>query len=102
MTFLQGLDLETGRILRQMADRGLFAELGFAGLARCAEERLDCSARSARRLIALARTEQSAPAVAIAFRRGQIHAFRARALARVANLASARAWVERARRVTLR
>ena len=100
--FLQALDLETGRILRQMADRKLFAELGFADLARYAAERLDVSPRTARRLVALARTEHRAPAVAIAFRQGRIHAFQAQVLARVADLGSARVWVERARAVTLR
>jgi hypothetical protein len=102
IAFLQTLDLEVGRILRQMQDRRLFAELGFTNLARYAEERLDVSARTARRLVALARAEHRAPAVAIAFRAGCIHAFQARTLARVAHLGSARAWVERAREVTLR
>ena len=102
IAFLQTLDLETGRILRQMADRGLFAEVGFAGLARYAEERLEICARTARRLVALARAEHRAPEVAIAFRRGRIHAFQAQVLARAAHLESARAWVERARQVTLR
>jgi hypothetical protein len=68
IAFLQTLDLEAGRILRQMQDRRLFPELGFANLARYAEERLDVSARTARRLVALARAEHRAPAVAIAFR----------------------------------
>jgi hypothetical protein len=40
--------------------------------------------------------------VATAFRHGRIHAFQAQVLARVAHRGSARAWVERAREVTLR
>jgi hypothetical protein len=102
IAFLQGVDLETGRILRQMTDRGLFEELGFSGLSRYAEERLDVSPRTARRWVALARSQHRAPALAHAFRRGRIHALQARVLARVANLESAREWVERARQVTLR
>ena len=51
IAFLQGGDFEMGRILRQMLDRRLFAELGFGGLAEYARERLDLSARTARRLV---------------------------------------------------
>jgi hypothetical protein len=102
IAFLQTLDLETGRILRQIAERRLFLELGFPDLARYVEERLDLSPRTARRLIALARTAHRAPEVATAFRQGRIHAFQAQVLSRVADLASARAWVERARSVTFR
>ncbi len=102
IAFLQTLDLEMGRLLRQMADRKLFAELGFPDLARYAAERLDVSARTARRLVALARTEHRAPEVAVAFREGRIHAFQAHVLARVADLESARAWVARAQAVTFR
>ncbi len=102
IAFLQTLDLETGRLLRQMTDRKLLAELGFPDLARYAAERLDVSPRTARRLVALARAEHRAPEVATAFRQGRIHAFQAHVLARVADLASARAWVERARAVTFR
>ncbi len=102
IAFLQTVDLEVGRILRRVANRGLFAELGFASLSHYAQERLDVSGRTARRLLALARSEHRAPGVAVAFRRGEIHALQAQQLARVANPESARAWVERARQVTLR
>ena len=102
IAFLQTVDFEQGRILRQMSDRGLFAELGFEGLAEFARERLDMSPRTARRLVALARAGRRAPAMATAFRKGEIHSFQAHALARVADLESARAWVERAKQVTLR
>jgi hypothetical protein len=102
IAFLQTADLETGRILHQMQDRRLFAELGFPGLERYAAERLDVSGATARRLVALARYEHRAPEVTRAFREGRIHAFQAQVIARVANRASARAWVERAQQVTLR
>ncbi len=85
-----------------MVDRKLFLELGIPDLARYAEERHDLSPRTARRLVALARSEHRAPEVATAFRQGRIHAFQAHVLARVADLASARAWVERAEQVSFR
>ncbi len=102
VAWLQRIDLQTGAILRQMVDRRLFGELGFDGLERYVQERLDCSPRTARRWVALSRAEHRVPAVASAFRRGQLHAFQAAAIARVADRASARAWVERARAVTFR
>jgi hypothetical protein len=104
VAFLQAVDLEMGRILRQMQDRRLFRELGFAGLARYAAERLDLSASTAGRLVALARAELRAPEVARAFREGRIHAFQAHLVGRVAaaDRAGARAWVERAQAVSLR
>ncbi len=102
IAFLQTLDLETGRILRQMVDRKLFPELGLPDLARYAEERLDVSPRTARRLVALARSEHRGPEVAVAFQEGRIHAFQAQVLSRVADLESARAWVARAEAVSFR
>ena len=102
IAFLQGVDLDVGRLLRQLVDRRLFVEIGFPNLERYAAERLDLSPRTARRLVALARSEHRAPAVATAFREARIHAFQAQALARVANVASAGEWVERAARWTLR
>jgi hypothetical protein len=102
MAFLQGIDLETGRILREIVDRRLCREIGFESVERYAAERLDLSARTARRLVALARAGRRAPAVGRAFGDGTLSAFQAHALARVADRASADAWVERARAVTLR
>ena len=102
LAFLQQIDLEMGRILRQMVDRRLFRELGCESLERYAAERLDCSPRTARRLVELARLEHRAPPVADAYRTGGLSAFQASTLARVVDHASARAWVERARRMTLR
>jgi len=102
IAFLQTVDLELGRVLRQMQLRGLFAELGFQGLERYAAERLDVSASTAGRLVALARGASRAPEVAQAYRDGRIHAFQAQAIARVASPASALVWVERAREVSLR
>jgi len=102
IAFLQRSDLELGRILRQMVDRRLFREVGCESLERYATERLDCSPRTARRLVALARLEHRAPPVAAAFGEGVVSALQASALARVADRANARAWLERARQVSLR
>ncbi len=102
IAFLQAVDFEMGCILREMQSRGLFRELGFPGLERYAAERLDLSVATARRLVALSRLEGRAPEVARAYRQGRIHGFQARVLARIADPASARAWVERARAVSLR
>jgi hypothetical protein len=102
IAFLQSVDLEIGRVLRQMVDRRLFGEIGFEGLERYAAERLDLSARTARRLVALSRAEHRAPAVATAFREGRIQAFQAHALARVATPATAERWVEQAGRWSYR
>jgi hypothetical protein len=102
IAFLQAVDFEMGGILREMQARGLFRELGFPGFERYATERLDLSVSTARRLVALARAQGRAPEVARAYRQGRIHGFQARVLARIADPASARAWVERARAVSLR
>jgi hypothetical protein len=102
VAFLQSLDVETGRILRQLRERRLHRELGFESFGRYVRERLDLAPRTARRLVALSRAEQRAPAVATAFRSGRIHAFQAHALVSVADRASAAAWVARARAVSLR
>ena len=102
IAFLQTLDLETCRILRQVLQRRLFSELGLESFARYCEERLDLSPRTAGRLVALSRAEHRAPAVATAFRHGEIHAFQAHALLRVAGLTNAQRWVKRAPQVTLR
>ena len=49
-----------------------------------------------------ARAEHCAPELAESLRRGNLHAFQAGAILAVAHLGKARAWVERARAVTLR
>jgi hypothetical protein len=94
--FLQAVDFELGRILRQVVDRRLASELGFESFERYVEERLDLSARTARRLVRLARAEHRAPAVANAFREGRITLLQAESLLRSGED------VERAERVTLR
>jgi hypothetical protein len=82
MAFLQQVDFEIGRILRQGVDRKLYRELGFESFERYVQERLDLSPRTARRLVRLARAEHAAPAVASAFREGRITLLQAEVLLR--------------------
>jgi hypothetical protein len=102
IAFLQSVDFETGRVLRQVLQRRLFSELGFERFDRYCSERLDLAPRTARRLVAIARAEHRAPAVATAFRVGSIHGFQAHTVLRVADLENAERWVTRSRRVSLR
>jgi len=93
--FLQAVDLEIGRILRQVRDRRLYRELGFPTFERFVTERLDLAASTARRLVRMARAEHSHPAVATAFREGRITLLQAEVLLRGGSL-------ELAEKVTLR
>jgi hypothetical protein len=98
MAFLQQVDLEIGRILRQVVERKLYRELGFESFERYVQERLDLSPRTARRLVRLARAEHTAPAVANAFREGRITLLQAEVLLRGERPEA----LEMALRVTLR
>jgi hypothetical protein len=101
MAFLQEVDFEIGRILRQVLERKLYRELGFESFERYVQERLDLSPRTARRLVHLARAEHGAPAVASAFREGRITLLQAEVLLRGGGV-EAREKLEMALRVTLR
>jgi hypothetical protein len=83
IAFLQRVDLEIGRILRQILERGLYRELGFECFEDYVIERLDLSPRTARRLVRLARAPE---AVAAAFREGRITLLAAEAILRAAPL----------------
>jgi hypothetical protein len=98
IAFLQEVDLEIGRVLKQVVDRKLSRELGFESFERYVEERLDLSPRTARRLVRLARAEYTAEPVANAFREGRITLLQAEVLLRGASAG----WVEDAHKVTLR
>jgi len=98
IAFLQQVDFEIGRILRQVLERKLYRELGFASFERYVQERLDLSPRAARRLVRLARAEHGAPAVASAFREGRITLLQAEVLLRGEKPEA----LEKALRVTLR
>jgi len=93
--FLQSVDLEIGRVLRQVRDRRLYRELGFPSFERFVIERLDLAGSTARRLVRMARAEHSHPAVATAFREGRITLLQAETLLRGGSL-------EFAQKVTLR
>jgi len=101
MAFLQQVDFEIGRILRQVVERKLYRELGFESFERYVQERLDLSPRTARRLVRLARAEHGAPEVASAFREGRITLLHAEVLLR-GEKPEALESLELALRVTLR
>jgi hypothetical protein len=83
IAFLQRVDFEIGRILRQILERGLYRELGFGSFEDYVIERLDLSPRTARRLVRLARAPEE---VASAFREGRITLLAAEAILRGAPL----------------
>jgi hypothetical protein len=83
IAFLQRVDFETGRILRQILERRLYRELAFESFEEYVVERLDLSPRTARRLVRLARAPE---AVASAFREGRITLLAAEAILRGAPL----------------
>jgi hypothetical protein len=83
IAFLQRVDFEIGRILRQILERGLYRELGFGSFEGYVVERLDLSPRTARRLVRLARAPE---ALASAFREGRVTLLAAEAILRGAPL----------------
>jgi len=99
---LQRVDFQMGRLLHLLLTRRLHRLLGFSSAARYAEERLGLSARKARALVALERRSAPLPALAAAYRQGQVSWLRASSLLPVADSGSAAAWVARAQAVTLR
>jgi hypothetical protein len=94
IAFLQAADQEIGRILQHVVGRKLYRELGFESFERYVSERLNLSARTARRLVRLARAAREVPQVASAFREGRIALLQAEVLLRGGS-------VEWAERVTL-
>jgi hypothetical protein len=98
IAFLQEVDLEIGRVLKQVVDRNLYRELGFESFDRYVEERVDLSPRTARRLVRLARAEHTAEPVASAFREGRITLLQAEVLLRGPHAG----WLQEAHRITLR
>ena len=57
--FLQSVDLEIGRLLKQVLDRRLYGELGLPSFERFVTERLDLAESTARRLVRMARAEHT-------------------------------------------
>src|SRR5205823_7580303 len=92
------IDFQLGRLLHLLFARRLHRLLGFSSAARYAEERLGLSARKARALVALERQSAPLPALAAAYRQGQVSWLRASSLLPVVDAGSAAAWVARAGR----
>ncbi len=99
---LQGLDHDLGHVLRQVADRRLYRELGFPSFERYAAERVDVSPRTARRWVWLARLAPPASAVAEALRTARLTPKQAALVAAAASPFGQQALVEHAQQVTLR
>src|SRR5438046_4088810 len=99
---LQRVDFQMGRLLHLVFARRLHRLLGFPTAARYAEERLGLSARKARAPVALGRPRAAPPALAAAYRQGEVSWLRALSLLPVADEGSAAAWVARAQAVTVR
>ncbi len=99
---LQGLDHDLGHVLRQVADRRLYRELGFPSFERYAAERVDVSPRTARRWVWLARLAPPASAVAEALRTARLTPKQAALVAAAASPFEQQALVEHAQQVTLR
>src|SRR5438128_2672721 len=99
---LQRVDFQMGRLLHLLFARRLYRLLGFPTAARYAEERLGLSARKARALVALDRCSAALPALAAAYRQGEVSWLRALSLLPVVDEGSAAAWVARAQAVTIR
>src|SRR5438477_450416 len=77
---LQRVDFQMGRLLHLLFARRLYRLLGFPTAARYAEERLGLSARKARALVALDRCSAALPALAAAYRQGEVSWLRALSL----------------------
>jgi hypothetical protein len=95
-------DWQLGRLLRLFLDLRLERILGFASGAAYVRERLGCSTRKARALVAIERRGFSAPALIEAYREGQLSWLRALTVLPVVSESTARAWLARAAEVTLR
>jgi hypothetical protein len=99
---LQHLDHDLGVLLKEILERRLHHELGFARFDRYVEERVDVSPRTARRWVRLARLGGPGSAVATAFRAGALTEMQALLVAEASTPTTAPAWVRLARQVTLR
>ncbi len=95
-------DWQLGRLLRLFHDLRLERVLGFVSRSAYVRERLGCSTRKARALIALERRGFTAPAVHAAYRAGRLSWLRALTLLPVVGETTEVAWLGRAEQVTLR
>ena len=99
---LQRIDFQTGRLLRLVGELRLHRTFGFASLADYVRERLGCSARNTRALVAPDRRLAELPMLAAAYCDGRLSLARALGLLPVIHAANEAAWVARAQEVTVR
>jgi hypothetical protein len=99
---LQRIDFQTGRLLRLVAQLRLHHAFGCRTFPDYVRERLGFSLRKARALLALDRRLTELPAFAAAYRDGQLSFTRALLVLPVIHPTTERAWVARAREVTVR
>ena len=98
----QGLAWQQGRLLATFSSLQLHRALGFLSFGRYCRERAGLGIRRARQLIALDRRLIELPALARAYRQGELSWVKASAVARVADESSEHAWMRMARSVTFR
>jgi hypothetical protein len=99
---LQRLDAELGETLTAFAERRLYRVFGLPTLEAYVRERLGCSVRRARALIAIERRARTLRPFGDAYRDGRLSYARALVLLPVLTPATAAAWVTRAQQVTVR
>lgn len=99
---MQRIEHDLGQLLRHVGDHRLHRELGFASFARYAEERVDVSARTARRWVRFARLGPAGSPVANALRAGTLTSAQASRVAESAAAGRQEPLVEFAAAVTLR
>ena len=98
----QKLAWHQGRLLRVMAARRLYRDLGFLSFSCYCQERAGLGARRAWQLIALDRRLVRLPRLAAAYRTGEVSWVRASAIAGIATEATEEDWIRVARSVTVR
>src|SRR5207249_3310883 len=99
---LQRIDFQIGRLLRLVAELRLHRAFGFPSLPDYVRERLGCSPRKTRALVALDRRLAGLPTLAADYRDGRLSFARALVLLPVINAENEVAWVARAQEVTIR
>lgn len=89
-------------LLAELADRRLFAELGYASVGEYGVEVLDLPKRTTRDLVRIGRRLGELPALAAALAAGALDWTKAREIVSIATPETAAAWVERALAVSSR
>jgi len=99
---LQRIDFQTGRLLHLVGRLRLHRALGYHSLTDYVRERLGCSARKTRALVALDRRLSELPGLAETYRAGHLSFARALVLLPIIRPENEDAWITRAREVTIR